>query len=257
MQGFSSPYDDVSPDAWYLPYVEIARSELGIVDGPPKTSAFHGDRTVNKAEFLKMLLLAQKEKPEEAYAELRFPLSADVANPDEWHYPYMRYALASSMVYAGPAGLLSPGKSLARGEVAVILHRYLMYKQGRQIQELISGAEMELINTLRAMDGGKYATAGYASARALVAARGALASQPDLPIAKGAVKTSEAFRALVSAYDAGEMGRYDETVRLCKEAWALAEKAEEFSPELAGVTQKIQEIAGNIANDARLLMGQE
>ena len=257
LAGITSVYDDIPTGAWYLPFVDIARRELGIIDGPPKSLAFHGERPVNKAEFFKILLLAHKADPTGAYAEIRLPLAADVTNPDEWYYPYVRFAIAASMTSITPEGMLQPGKALTRGEVAVLLHRYLMYTDGRRAQALLSETDTELLNTLHMIEVGEYLVAQYASARALVAARGALASKPDEPIVKGAVKTAEAFRALVSAFEAERNDDLVEAIRLAKETWHLAEQAREFSPSLTSVSEQLQQIASSIADNARDRMGEE
>ena len=52
---------------------------------------FYGERRIQKAEFLKMMLLANKAEVG-SFGEITLPLSSDVSNPEEWFYPYMRYA---------------------------------------------------------------------------------------------------------------------------------------------------------------------
>jgi len=251
LTGFTSVYDDVSNNDWYMPYVEIARSKLGIVDGPPKTTVFNGGRPVNKVEFLKILLLAQGEKPTEMYSEITMPLSLDVTNPDEWYYPYMRSALAASMTMVGEDGFLHPAKPLSRGEVAVLLHRYLMYKQGRRTQALLSETESEIINTVRLMEDKDINNASFAAGRAVVVSRGALTSRPDESIVKGAVKTAEGFHKLTQGYVAGLAGQFDTAIALAQEAWGLAERAKEFSPELNTLAAQMQEMASTMAGSLR------
>ncbi len=253
----STVFSDIAADAWFLPYVELAREKLGIVDGPPKKTAFLGDNPVLKVEFIKMLLLAHKADPVGAFAEIRLPLSDDVTNSDEWFYPYLRYALASSMTMLDTnTGTLGPARELTRGEVALLLYRYLMYKQGRRTQALLSEAENEIIVILNSLEKKNIDQAEYASARALIAARGAHASQPDVPLVQGAVKTAEAFRALVRAYRSGMSGDNEGVVKLAGDAWNLADRARELAPDLATVSGQIQAIAKNMADSARTLMAQ-
>lgn len=247
----TTSYQDISEGAWYASYVEVARQSLRIVDGPPATTLFHGDRPVKKAEFLKMLLLAHKVDPH-SYDEIKLPLSQDVTNTDEWFYPYLRYAVSSSMTMVTANGLFSPGRELTRADVALLLHRYLLYKEGRRTQVLLSEAEKEIQNVLASLDKNDIAQAEYASARALLAARGALASKTE-PVTRGAVKTTEAFRALVRAYRQGISGDLDAVISLSSDAWNLAAKAKEFDPSLSATTTRIQKMANNLADSARAL----
>src|SRR3989344_1652120 len=60
MQFDTTVYQDIEEDAWFLPYVEAARQAFGIIDGPPKKTMFYGERNIQKAEFLKMLLVSNK-----------------------------------------------------------------------------------------------------------------------------------------------------------------------------------------------------
>jgi hypothetical protein len=249
-------FADVPEGVWYLPYVESARQRFGIIDGPPKKTSFYGEKPVLKVEFLKMLELAHGVDPN-AYGEIRLPLSSDVRNPDEWFYPYLRYALAASMTMVGTDGLLNPGSELTRGQVALLLHRLLMYKEGRRTQALLSETETEILNVLQGLDAQDVEQAEFASARALLAARGAHASRPDESLVKSALKTAEGFRALVQAYRAGLNGEYAEVVRLSGEGWNLAASVREFSPALSSVADQMQGIAKSMADEARKLMGGE
>lgn len=246
-----SVFDDVSQGVWFLPYVEVGRQRMQIIDGPPKKTAFYGEKPVLKIEFLKMLLLAHGADPSGSYSEIRLPLSSDVTNPDEWYYPYMRYALAASMVMIGQDGLFHPGKQLTRGEVAVLTHRLIMYKEGRRTQALLSETESEIVILLKLLGQDDVVQAEYASARALLAARGALTSKPDTSIVKAALKTAEGFRALVRGYRAGVEKRYQEVIDLSKEAWNLAAKAIEFDAGIQKIAVQMQEVASNMANEAR------
>ncbi|MDO8648346.1 MAG: S-layer homology domain-containing protein [Candidatus Peregrinibacteria bacterium] len=252
----TTPFVDVAEDAWYLPFVEYARSELTIVDGPPKTNVFNPERTVNKAEFIKMLLLANKVDPA-SFNEIRLPFSSDVANTDEWYYPYMRYGIASSMTMISGDGLFSPGRELTRGDVALLLFRYTMYKDGRRTQALLSESETEIVNVLSALEKNDIAQAEYASARALIAARGANESRPNEPLIQAAVKIVESFRALVRAYRAGVDRDLNETIRLAGEAWNLAARAKELDASMAGLADQVQTIATNMAESTRALEEQQ
>ncbi len=243
-------FSDVAGDVWYRPYVQAAYRKLKFIDGPPGTTKFNGERPVQKVEFLKMLFLAQSIDTG-AYGEYKLALSTDVKNPDEWFYPSLRYAISASMVQVGEDGMLSPARTLTRGDVAILLHRFAMYQSGRRTQALLSEEESELVNILQFIEQNQIEQAEYASARALLAARGALTMKPSVAIVQGAVKTAEAFRAIVRGYRAGVEGRLDEVISLSKEAWALGQRATELSPNLSELTARVKVIAENMAKQAR------
>lgn len=247
-------YSDVANDAWYVTYIEYARQTLGIIDGPPKKTAFLPTDPVKKAEFLKMLLLAKKIDSAGAFSDLKGRLSTDVG--DEWHGNFIRYGIASSMVMANEEGLLEPGKELTRADVALLLFRLEMYRQNRRTQALLFEAEAEIVNVLKLLEIKDSVRAAEASNRSLVAARGALLSKPDEAIVKGAVKTAEGFRTLVQAYQAGMEGRLNDVLQLTSDAWHLAEKAKEFAPNLVDIAVQMQAIAKNMADEARALQKQ-
>ena len=165
----------------------------------------------------------------------------------------MRYALASSIMTVNTSGQLEPARELTRADIAVFLYRFVMYQQSRRTQALLSETENEIVNVLQQLDAKDINQATYASARALVAARGALTSKPDEPLVKGALKTAEGFQLLVQAYAAGTAGKLDDVITLTKKAWTTADEARTFSPSLATLATQMQTIAKNMADNARAL----
>ena len=245
----SSPFSDVKTGDWFLPYVEAARQN-SIVDGPPTKPAFLGTQPVKKMEFIKMLLLAYRVDPN-AYSEIRLPLSSDAADPAAWYYPYLRYAITSSMTMVSNQGTLDPARELTRGDTALILYRYLMFRAGRRTQALLSETETEIVLVLNLLNPESIDQAEFASARALLAARGANAAAPDESIVQGALKITEAFRAIVRAFRAGLNKQLDETIRLAGEAWTLAARGAELNPSLSNLSTQVQDIAKKLADGAR------
>jgi len=249
----ASVYGDVPAGSWFLPYVEAARQMLKVIDGPPAKTNFLPTNNVTKAEFIKMLLIANKVDPAATLGEIRTGLATDVTDPNAWYYPHMRFAIASSMTMVAEDGTLNPGQELTRAQVALLLYRLEMFKQGRRTQALLTEAETEILNVLALIDSQDIQNAEYAATRSTVAARGALISAPDEAIVKGAVKISEGFQALVGAYKAGLQGDLDSTIALSGAAWNNAAKAIEFSPGLSSVATQMQTIAKGLADEARAL----
>lgn len=245
-----SAFRDVPADAWFAPYVQQAYLGLRVIDGPPKTYTFSPERPVTRAEFLKMLLLAYDVDPQSSYGELTFPLAEDVQKPDEWFYPYVRYAFTASML-TPRNGELQPGRELTRGDIADMLYRFLLYREGKRTQTLLSVTETETLTALRLIESGAVDGAEHAAARAILASRGALTGSPDDNGVKSAVKTAEAAMALARAAHMSTDGDSQKTVSQGTTAWFLGEKAKEFSASFNPIVTQLQDAATKIVNGAR------
>ncbi len=248
----TTSFSDVSADSWYLPYVEAAKS-INIIDGPPAKLAFNPTNAVLKIELLKMVELAQETDPLHSFSEIRLPLSVDIQDSDSWYYPYVRYALTSSLLTAGSGGLLLPDKPLTRGETAVILYRMLRFKENRRTEALLQMNEQDVLATLARIEAADISQATYASARALLYARGAHTSSPNDPLVVATLKMTEGLRALVRSYQALNEGNKEEVIRLAKDAWQLAEIGKKRSTAVITLTERVQDMATAIADTARMM----
>lgn len=113
------PFSDVAMTDWYLPYVQTAVS-LGVVKGNPD-GTFSPGNPINRAEFLKMMLLAYGA-PLNDYPITE--LYADVPR-DAWFAPYVQYAKNNNLMAPDKAGRFNPSASVTRAEVAETLYRLL------------------------------------------------------------------------------------------------------------------------------------
>ncbi len=244
-----SSYTDIPQGTWYSPYVEFAR-EANVVDGPPLKTRFNGEKPVLKVEFLKMMFLSSGDDPN-SYSEIRLPLAKDTTNIEEWYYPYMRFAIATSTAFTDSNGMLTPTTELTRGQTAILIYRYIQYREKKRTQALLELVDKDILLVLGRLEQNDITEAEYASARALIAARGALASEPNMPILQGTVKIIEAFRALVRGYRAALNEDYNQTIQLSGDAWNLADRANQFTPDLQKISDQVKETATEMANTAR------
>ncbi len=249
----TSAYGDIPDGSWYLPFVEYARVQLKIIDGPPKKTNFEGSRAVTRAEFLKMFQLSQGADPLGSFSEITAPLAQDTTDKNDWFYPYMRFAISTSMTQVTAKGNLNPNMDLDRGSMALLMYRYFLYENGKRVKDLLANADADGAKAITSLEKADAAQAAYAAARATVAARGALRSAPDEPIVKGAVKITEALELIVEAYRTAASGKYDDVIAKCKQAWDLGAAAEEFSPTLAPQGEQIKLISTSLADQARQL----
>lgn len=245
----SADFADVPDNAWYLPSLEWALQKKSIIDGPPKTRAFSPTRPVTKAEFLKMLFAGNGVDPK-AFGDITLPLATDVADPGAWFYSALRYAVATATTVLPSSGAYGPARELTRGDVALLLYRYLLYRDGSRSQELLSLTRAEVENVINALAQGRASNAEYASARAVLLARGAREAEPDAPAVKVAVKIAEGFRALVRAYRAGLNGDVNAVLKLAADAEYLAGQAEKMSPDAKAVAGQLRLYARSFKDQA-------
>lgn len=245
-------FTDVPATAWFAPSVNTAQA-LGVIDGPPKTSTFRPDKTIRKAEFLKLLFVAYKVDTAGAYSEIKLPLASDVQDVNAWYYPLLRYAISSTMLMVATDGTLRPDAELTRADVAQMMYHFFAYRDGIRTQAGLSVAESDLINTLQMIESKNGPQAGYASARALIAARGAYQKHPEIALIQGALKITEAFRSLVTAYTAGTDGRLDDSIAASKDAWAKADRAGQLSSGVSDLAKQLKTVSETMAKEARAL----
>lgn len=245
----SADFADVPDNAWYLPPIIWALPKK-IIDGPPAAAEFHPARTVTKAEFLKMLFAAYGIDPK-AFNDIALPLSADATDVKAWYYPSLRYAIATATTIAPESGTLGPERELTRGDVAVLLHRFTLYRDGRRTQELLTGTRKDVERVITFLAKGDVRNAEYASARAILIARGALITEPEQPVVKVAVKIAEGYRALTRAYRASLNGDLDSVRKLSADATTLAGQARAISGEAAALADQLEKYSRSFAEQVR------
>jgi hypothetical protein len=245
----TSSFTDVPEGAWYIPYVEWAAKKK-IIDGPPAKKTFSPTRNVTKAEFIKMFIVSRNIDPN-SFGDIAIPLSSDIRDPKEWYYPHLRYAIASSMTVATKNALFSPHRDLTRADVALLLHRYFLYRAGQRTQDILTETQTEIERVLTALERGDSTGADYASARAVLMIRGAREIRPNEPMVKVVVKIAEGYRALVRAYRAGDKRDWNGVVKHAQDAYYLGEQAKEITPNAATLAAQLQKYASTLASQAR------
>ncbi len=104
-------FPDMEADAWYMDYVNTAVNK-GIMTGNDD-GTLAPLSTVNRAEALKMLILANDMKSE----------LPGVAN-DYWYSAYMAYGEEHALIVPDASGDYLPADPLSRGELADLLYRF-------------------------------------------------------------------------------------------------------------------------------------
>lgn len=112
----ASQFTDLEPEAWYENYINKA-AELGIINGYPD-GTYKPGKTVNTAEFLKMLTLSLElnENLDHRYIDV---------NESDWFNQYAGLATKLELFPNRSISNLEPGRELTRNEVAVAIWKVL------------------------------------------------------------------------------------------------------------------------------------
>lgn len=233
-------FDDVPTNAWFAPYVQ-AGVERGLIQHPSPDGLFHPARTVNQAEFAKMALSAFAIDP----TVYTLPGTANVPS-DAWFGPYLRFA-----VHFGVIETAQPSVELTRCNSAQFVFALLLKGGGLDAQALLLLAEKNLVRSFDFLAEGNLALAGQYAVSADSIAELVLIRLPEDNTVQAATDLTEAMKYTVGAYVAGENGMTENVLDAAKQAWNLAESAKQKQPENTDLAVKMQNLAHEIAKQAR------
>ncbi len=115
--------ENESADASLRRRVIYTAVRLGIVQGYP-TGMFLPDAQINRAEALKILMLASQLKAtQETLAQ---PLSFADVKTDDWFTPYVRLAVWAEIVSGYDDGTFKPDRAISRSEAAKMIYKTML-----------------------------------------------------------------------------------------------------------------------------------
>ena len=238
-------FPDFEEEDWFAAYVMKA-SELGIVKGNDADGTFAPSRQVNKAEFLKMLLMANNIKIEAI--QVNEDVAADVTK-DEWFAPYMNYAYQVGITTKNSQGMLEPSKLLTRAEVADMMYLLILIKNSKDTQFLLHRAESELAQIEVYIAANKVINAKRSSELAVDLTQQAYKNMPENNVVLGAAKLARAYDWLVDSFILGIQKDY-------AAAAVEANKAIDKATEAWEANSATQSIAKHIKDRAREILAQ-
>lgn len=116
----TNPFPDVDKDIWFAAFVKKGK-ELGVIKGTGE-GLFKPERTVNKAEALKMLIamngIELPEAKDNSYLDVK---------KDQWYGAYFTFAKNNDL-FENPEHA-EPSKEMTRGELAELIYRLEKWKQ--------------------------------------------------------------------------------------------------------------------------------
>jgi hypothetical protein len=245
-------FPDVKKEDWFSSFVAKAK-ELGIAKGNDIDGTFAPGRQVNKAEFLKMLLMANNIKTE------ALKVDADVAPDapkDAWFAPYVNYALQVGIISKNSQGLVEPSKLLTRAEVAQMMYFLILIKSSKDTQFLLHRAEAELAQIEVYIAANKVDSAKNSSLLAVDLTQQAYKNMPENNVVVGAAKLSRAYDWLVDSFiygiqknNASAIEWANKAIDKATEAWEannatqpiakhIKDRAKEILAQVGGTEQK-------------------
>lgn len=115
----NNPFKDLDDSQWYMKYV-LRANELGIIEGYKIDQTFRPQKTVNRAEFVKMMV-------ETFDLETELPVTFSDVKTSDWFHKYVgaaeKYNLFVDVQADKPE--LQPGRFMTRNEVAIAIYQYL------------------------------------------------------------------------------------------------------------------------------------
>jgi hypothetical protein len=215
----ASSFSDVKLSDWFMNYLATAQA-AGIVQGNPD-GTFAPERSVNRAEYLKMLLMLNGFKPEAWTGRQMFP---DVP-ADAWFTPYLNYAGQAGLIIKDN-GLLHPDLALSRGEVAEITYIMTIIRSGKNTQFLLTQTELQMAQIDVYMGNQNTMSAKRASGLAVDFSQQALLNMPSDNIVLSAAKLARAYDYLMNSYLSalrqdvtGSRSWADQAIQKATEAW--------------------------------------
>lgn len=139
-------FNDVTENHWAKNNIEVMASK-GIVNGVSATRmVFMPDKPVTRAEFAKMLVMAQGLLDEDAVCNFK-----DVSQ-DEWYTPYIASAYQAGIIAGMPDGTFRPNDVITREQMAAMLSRALNIERPENALELIDFADENAISEYARQD---------------------------------------------------------------------------------------------------------
>lgn len=110
------PYENISPDDWYYPYITYAYQQEIL----PDRKDFDPNQKITREKIIKLLLDAHKRKPEDKVKIL----FGDVP-PANNYYPYFAYLYWNNIALPTDENFYKPNENISREEIAVLNYRLI------------------------------------------------------------------------------------------------------------------------------------
>lgn len=239
---FSEVFSDVTSNDWFAPFVMKGKA-LGFVSGDGTDGHFSPARQVNLAEFLKMLLAANKIDPSSA------PSLVSNLPSDGWYTSYVNYAVNAGVVALSQDGTVDVGQPLDRADIMNMMYLLLLTLTGDDTEFLLARAEAEMAQIEVYIAANMVNEAKDSSGLAVDLTQQAYKTLSTNSVILGAAKIARAYDWLVDSFILGIQGQKEEAAKKANEAIDKATEAWEAN-------NATQPIAKHIKDRAREILSQ-
>lgn len=136
-------FNDIPKDSWYAPYI-LKASKLNMISGNPDGS-FIATKPVNFSEFLKMMLLLERDSISEEEGKTSPYPGVD---PNQWYTPYFARAKALGLIPVNGETEINPSEELSRGKIAMLLYNARVLRT-KSTENLNGGKNMQELDRMR------------------------------------------------------------------------------------------------------------
>lgn len=238
-----APFTDVKATDWHAPFVKKAK-EMGIVGGNPD-GTFAPGRTVTRAEFTKMLLMASRWNKDMSSVPVTFP---DVPK-DAWFAPYITYAGYIGLLERDAKGNMLPGAGVTRGEVAEMMYILTLILKKDDAAYLTVQAQKHILTVSDYVAAGNLVLAKRATERAVDITQQAYKNAATDTNVVAWAKIARSYDFAVASF----IGAVQKNYPLAED---YAKKAVEKANEAIGTSDRVTPIADFIKSKANEILEQ-
>ncbi len=236
----ATEFPDVPEGAWFKNYVMHAKS-MGIVGGNPD-GTFAPGNTVMRAAFLKMLLMANRFKPDQWVP----PTAYTDVSINDWFHPYVTYAGYVGLIRADESGNLRPGQELTRAQVAEIIYLMTMIRNSGNLFLLMRETEQQVLQVEYYINAGMLSNAKRATELAVDYTQQAYKLAPEDAVVIGLAKIAKAYDFVLTAFIAGVQDNFDLAKDYALQATAKAQEAIDTDEQTRPIAEYIQRRAQEV-----------
>ena len=135
--------------------------------------------------------------------------------------------------------------------MALLLHRFLLYREGQREQSLLTTAEKDIRNVFAHLDTLEVHKALYAAHRVRIAAWGVEMRLPASTVVRVTAALGKALQNLANAYRSVQEKDLDAALEFAQDAYALADDTDTLNEGVTAYTDRVRSYAHELANDIR------
>lgn len=247
-----SDFVDVNEKDWHFNYINTALESKLITLNTEKK--FYPNRTINRAEFLKLLLETFKIKFEN-YTPPATALYSDLTDNSQWFIKYFDFSKSLNLIPPDQYSKIYPGNQVTRGEASEILYKFLKIYYEQNSNLTLAKAEGKLVQSILDLQAGHQDNAlkNFIESQKLTSQ---IIPDPQFESYFKAIKTLQhSQEILIDTFQRSDGNQFETISNLllenCQKAFQQAEFAEKTNSETLPIAELIKKLSQNQAEKIR------